>query len=113
MVLGVVHGRVVVGREAPLYLDRHITEEDTDMPRDRLKALVGDGLARVTSSFELSDKDYGNGFGVHCAVTLTCDQSEDEVDRAADLGAALACRFAESLVDAGHALFKTTIQERR
>lgn len=50
--------------------------------KNDLKALIGDGQAKVTVSREYSDKNYGNGGSVFVAVTLTCDQSPEGVEAA-------------------------------
>jgi hypothetical protein len=47
------------------------------MPTEDIKALVGDGEARVSVSMGMSNKDYGNGFDIHVSVSLTCDQNPD------------------------------------
>ena len=49
------------------------------MPLEDIKALIGDGAAKVSVSMGMSDKDYGNGFDVHVSVSLTCDQDRDVV----------------------------------
>lgn len=79
------------------------------MPRDRLAALVGDGLAKVTCSFELSDKNFGNGFGSHVSVTLTCNQEEEDVDRAADLASALACKYTSENISTAEGVYRATL----
>ncbi len=50
--------------------------------KDRFKSLVGDGLAKVTVSKDLGEKDFGSGGGVVVSVTLTCDQSESGINSA-------------------------------
>lgn len=63
-----------------------ISEGDLDMSAEeqtQLKSIIGDGLAKVTVSKELSHKDYGNGGSVFVAITLTCDQSPEIIDYAA------------------------------
>lgn len=47
------------------------------MSSNEIANLVGDGNAKVSVSFGMSDKDYGNGFDAHVSVTLTCDQDAD------------------------------------
>jgi len=49
------------------------------MSSDDIKALVGDGQAKVSISMGLSDKDYGSGFDVHVSVSLTCDQDAEVI----------------------------------
>ncbi len=112
MVIGAVRGRVSIGDGPSQYLDEPIKSEDIDMPRDKLAAIVGDGKAKVTCSFELSDKDYGNGFSAHVAVTLTCNQEEEDVDRAADLASALACKFSSEMIETAEAVYKATLGDR-
>ena len=58
-----------------------------------LKALVGDGLAKVTASKEMAKKDYGAGGSVMVVVTLTCDQSIQAVDSAAGWARYLATKY--------------------
>ena len=91
--LGVVHWRVQTGAAKSQYFDRPLTYTDFDMGRDRLHELIGDGGARVTCAFDLSDKDFGSGFSAHCSVSLTCNQDERDVARAADIASSLAVRF--------------------
>jgi len=110
--LGAVHYTVVHGEERR-YFDKNITEEDVPMPRDRLAALVGDGQARVTCSFDLSDKDFGAGFGAHCTVSLTVNQSEEDVERASDIAAALASQYTEDAVKVAEALYQAALGRRK
>ena len=109
MQVGTVHFRFDIDGGKSRYYDEFITEEDVDMPRDKLAALVGDGLAKVTCSLELSDKNFGNGFGAHVSVTLTCNQEEEDVDRAADLASVLVSRYAVDAVQVAEAVFKDTL----
>ncbi len=53
--------------------------------QDQLKALVGDGQARVSVGRDLANKDFGNGGGVLVNVTLTCDQSQGAINAAIGL----------------------------
>jgi hypothetical protein len=50
--------------------------------QEAYKALVGDGLARVTVSKELSESDYGSGGKTMVSISLTCDQSHAVVNQA-------------------------------
>jgi hypothetical protein len=65
-----------------------------DQQQVNLKAIIGDGLAKVTASKEVSEKDYGKGGSVHVSVTLTCDQSISIIDNAAMLASTLATKYA-------------------
>ena len=58
-----------------------------------LKQLLGDGMAKVTASKELSKKDYGAGGSVYVSVTLTCDQSAPALDSAAGWAKHLATKY--------------------
>lgn len=100
--LGEVHWKVVVGEEAPLLYDGHITEEDIDMRKDELEDLVGDGLAKVTCSVGIKDSDYGNGFEAFCSVTLTCNQDRGSVKEAQELTQELLDGAVQSAFGAAH-----------
>ncbi len=58
-----------------------------------LKQLLGDGMAKVTASKELSKKDYGAGGSVYVSVTLTCDQSGPVLDATAGWARHLATKY--------------------
>ena len=107
-----VHWRFQLGANKPYYFDRRITPEDICMPRDKLNDLIGDGNARVTCSFELADKDFGNGFGAHCTVSLTCNQTERDVEDAADLASSLVARFTAEAVDTAEGLYRATLASK-
>lgn len=47
------------------------------MSAKEISDLVGDGKAKVTVSYGMSDKDFGNGFDAHVSVSLSCDQDAD------------------------------------
>lgn len=87
-----------------------IQEGDLDMSAEeqaQLKSIVGDGLAKVTVSKELSHKDYGNGGSVFVSVTLTCDQSPDIIDYAATA----ASHHAEKNVVEHHSKLQATLAQ--
>ena len=65
-----------------------------DQEQLNLKQIIGDGLAKVTASRELSKKNYGNGGSVHLSVTLTCDQSVAIIDWAAKAAGSLVEKYA-------------------
>lgn len=77
--------------------------------QDRYKAIIGDGLAKVTVGADFSEKDYGNGGGVMVSVALTCDQSEAATRTAIALANEIAsnyawhyrCQLKQQLVQAG------------
>lgn len=58
-----------------------------------LKQLLGDGMAKVTASKELSKKDYGAGGSVYVSVTLTCDQSMQALESTAEWAKHLATKY--------------------
>ena len=66
-----------------------------DQQQANLKSFVGDAQAKVTASRELSQSDYGTGGKVFVAVTLTCDQSPDAIDSAAQWASYLASKHAQ------------------
>lgn len=64
------------------------------MSRDQYAALVGEhGDARISTSMELKDSDFGTGFGCHVTVSLTCEQETDKIEEAGDLSARLAAEY--------------------
>lgn len=50
-----------------------------------MKHLIGDGLAKLSMSSELSDKNYGDGVSCMVSVTVTVDQSESAIADAAQI----------------------------
>lgn len=50
-----------------------------------MKHLIGDGLAKLSMSSELSDKNYGDGVSCMVSVTVTVDQSENAIADAAQI----------------------------
>jgi hypothetical protein len=70
-----------------------VYEGEIDMSQQQaadLKRIVGDGQAKVTASREISHKDYGNGGSVFVSITLTCDQTQETIDYAAQMAGYLA-----------------------
>ena len=61
---------------------------------DVYESVVGNGLAKVTVSADMSIKDFGTGASAMVAITLTCNQDEETIDRAVVLAADLARNFA-------------------
>jgi hypothetical protein len=53
--------------------------------QDYYKSLLGDEKAKVTVMRDLGEKDFGSGGGVAVNITLTCDQSQDAVQKAIGL----------------------------
>jgi hypothetical protein len=79
-----IHTHKDEGRES----DHSIYDGEAIMSQeqqDRYKALIGDGLSKVTVASELAEKDYGSGGSVVVSVTLTCDQSEPIIGAAIGL----------------------------
>jgi predicted flap endonuclease-1-like 5' DNA nuclease len=72
--------------------------ELSDIPRnymDEIKALIGDGQARVTVSADFGIKDYGTGASAMASVSLTCNQDTASVERAARLAGDMARDIAQ------------------
>ncbi len=91
-VLGQGHVSFWIGDDAPDFLDRVLTHEDFGMAEDEATALLGDRAARVGVSMDMSDKDFGNGFGAHVSVSLSCNQDLSTIELAGEL-ATDACRM--------------------
>ena len=78
----VVHVHTIVNK---IDVNHDVYEGEARMSQeqqDAYKQLIGDGMAKVTVSQELSESDYGNGGKVMVAMTLTCDQSQAAVNSA-------------------------------
>ena len=71
---------------------------EDEVPRsvmDAYQQVVGNGLAKVTVSADMSIKDFGTGASAMCAVTLSCNQDQQTIERAAQLAGELARGFAQ------------------
>lgn len=71
----------------------YLYEGDAPMSQeqqDQYKAIIGDGLAKVTIGRDLGEKDFGSGGGVIVNITLTCDQSQGMINHAIALAHQLA-----------------------
>mgnify|MGYP001211542123 CR=1 FL=1 len=60
-----------------------------EYPMDIFKDLIGDGKATVVVQGEVANKTYGNGISLTCTVSLNCDQSQNAITAATELGAQL------------------------
>jgi hypothetical protein len=77
----------------------------SDQQQADLKQLLGDGLAKVTASVEMSESDFGSGGKTFCAVTLTCDQSINAIEGTH----AWAFYFARKYAEEQHAVLKESL----
>ena len=68
------------GEQYPYIIDFEPSEEEVD----RFERLIGDGNAKITVGMDAGEKNYGNGFGMFLSISLTCGQTEDEIDEACD-----------------------------
>lgn len=75
-----VHARVT-GPE-PLHEVYEGEAQMSQQQQDAYKALIGDGLAKVTVGRDIGEKDFGSGGGVIVNVSLTCDQSGPVINQA-------------------------------
>jgi hypothetical protein len=62
---------------------------------DEFMKVLGNGQAKVTVSADYSFKDFGTGASSMCAVTLSCNQDEGTIQRAAQLAGWAARKFAQ------------------
>lgn len=84
------------GEESPWRLEQWIDIPEEYM--DRLEEITGDGKASLTLGMEMKTTLDYNTAGSTCYVKLTCGQSEELLDAAADL----ANELAEKYVAQGH-----------
>lgn len=61
---------------------------------DEFKSIIGDGLAKVSVAVDLSIKDFGTGASAMCSVTLSCNQDGATIERASQIAAWAAKKFA-------------------
>ena len=84
------------------------------MARDRLSSLIHSGsAARVSTSMELKDSDFGTGFGAHVTVSLACQQEESTVEEAAEVSMDLAGEFVKDAFDIARAAFERKIGSKK
>jgi len=106
MVVAKVSGEVFVEGDRSQFFENYLTEDDLPMARDSLSELIGDGDAKVSVGLELKDKDMGSGFGAFVNVSLSCDQTEKNVQAAAGLAMELAEEFVADAFDAAKSAWK-------
>jgi hypothetical protein len=62
---------------------------------DEYQKIVGNAQAKVSVTVDMGIKDFGSGISSMASVTLTCDQSEDGIQRANELARELATDFSK------------------
>lgn len=72
----------------------HTYTKTVEMPME-LHELSGDGKAKITLSYDLSNKNYGNGASVMCSISLTVNQDEDTISHAFLLARSVCAEEAE------------------
>lgn len=79
-------------------LESEILEGEVPMSQeqqDQYKAVIGDGLARVSVGRDLSESDYGSGCKAFVSVSLVCDQSASAINYAVSLADQMATFYVE------------------
>ena len=67
--------------------------------------------ARITCSFDLSQKVYGNGAAVMCSVSLVVNNTEEAIAHAFDLARAICAEEGEAALHAATATHKKVTHE--
>jgi len=67
-----------------------------EVPMDHL---AGDGKAKITMSFDLSNKSYGTGASVMCSLTLTVNQDPATISEAFMLARAVCVEETERAIN--------------
>jgi membrane-bound lytic murein transglycosylase MltF len=73
-------------------------DESQELPveiKDKYNSLVGNGLAKVTTSIQFNVKNFGQGVSGFCSVTLTCNQDANTIDEAMNMATQVANDYAE------------------
>jgi hypothetical protein len=79
-------------------IDSEIQEGEVPMSQeqqDQYKAIIGDGLARVSVGRDLSESDFGSGCKAFVSVSLACDQSAAAINYAVGLADQMATYYVE------------------
>ena len=67
--------------------------------------------AKITVSFDLSSKSYGNGAGVMCSVTLNCAQSEEAIKLGYDIARSICETEGEEALRKAQDTFNRVVSE--
>jgi hypothetical protein len=67
--------------------------------------------AKITVSFDLSSKHYGNGAGIVCSVTLNCRQDEQSIKLGYDLARAICETEGEEALRRAQDTFNRVVSE--
>ena len=78
---------------------------------DDLKAIVGDGLGRVSAGMDVGEKEYGNGVSVSVMTSIACDQSRPGMVEGFELAAQLSEFFLGRLWERGVERYKELTRE--
>jgi hypothetical protein len=79
---------------------------------DEFKNIIGDGMAKVSVSVDLSIKDYGTGASAMASVTLSCNQDMQTIQRASELAAWAAKKFASQYRGEAEGELEKILQEK-
>mgnify|MGYP006273500341 CR=1 FL=1 len=74
---------------------------------DEYQKIIGDGLAKVSISVDVSMKDYGAGASSMASVTLTCGQTESQIRVAQEMAKDLAMEFAYKNANLAKEVYKS------
>lgn len=67
--------------------------------------------AKITVSFDLSSKSYGNGAGIMCSVTLNCKQDEESIKLGYDFARSICETEGEEALRKAQDTFSRVISE--
>ncbi len=98
-------------------VDKEVFQGEVTMSQDQqdaYKQIIGDGLAHVTVSKTMSEKDFGSGGEVFVSISLTCDQSAYGLDTAVHYARHLAeAKSAEHFEEMRRGLYQRGILKPR
>lgn len=95
--------------------DTHLTFTD-EVPKEVMDAyeqVVGNGLAKVSVSADMSIKDFGTGASAMVSITLSCNQDERTIVQAVNLAGGMARYFAKENRQHAETELQGIIQQRQ
>ena len=95
--LGTVSIKLTSDIGRPQLLNQPLTNKGVGLNVDEAVELLGDARAKVSTSMDMSDKEYGRGFSAHVSIAMSVNQDMQTIKEGYNLCTSLC---AEMIVDA-------------